>query len=92
MELNGHIELLSGPVQGGKTTCLAEPVDLLVLDEVGPMELEGLGWSEILDSLEQQTNTRQLWVVRQEIVSEACRRWNIPDHVVSSTNHVNISF
>jgi nucleoside-triphosphatase THEP1 len=169
MDLNGHIHLLSGPVQGGKTTymaeqvdswknkglrvkgflcpglmaggrraefslmnvqtghkllmgreekiagwvkyrrfyfnpeafrqgtawikeALAEPTDLLLIDEVGPMELEGLGWSELLDSLEQQTSTKQLWVVREELVPEVSRRWHIPEQLVYTTKFLKIPF
>ncbi|MEN8202266.1 MAG: nucleoside-triphosphatase [Bacteroidota bacterium] len=61
---------------------VSENAEILVIDEVGPMELEKMGWSEILDFLENKNNIIQLWIVRQEIVPEVIRRWKIPDQQV----------
>jgi len=65
-----------------------EKADLLVIDEVGPMELEGSGWSRILDFLENKSDIIQLWIVRQEIVPDVILRWNIPDHQVYTTKSI----
>jgi len=67
---------------------LAEQADLLIIDEVGPMELEGMGWSDILDFLENKTDINQLWIVRQEILPEVTRRWNIPDQQVFTAKSI----
>jgi nucleoside-triphosphatase THEP1 len=64
---------------------LEEPADLLVIDEVGPMELDGMGWSEILDTLENKSGMDQLWIVRQGILAEVIRRWKISDQQVCTT-------
>jgi len=58
---------------------VSEQADLLVIDEVGPMELEGMGWSEILDFLENKTGVFQLWIVRQQILPEVLGKWKIPE-------------
>lgn len=61
---------------------VSEQADLLVLDEVGPMELEGQGWYGILEKLQNNSGIKQLWTVREKLVPEVCRRWNIPDDQV----------
>lgn len=53
-------------------------VDLLVLDEVGPFELKGQIWSGALEMLVRAHATRQIWVVREQILEEVLKRWNIP--------------
>ena len=55
-----------------------EGSDLLVVDEVGPLELEGGGWSGILEMLAVERNLMQIWVARQQIVDALRQRWRIP--------------
>jgi nucleoside-triphosphatase THEP1 len=57
---------------------LEKGADLLVLDEVGPLELEGGGWSRLLGSLKKEERVMQLWVARESILEDLCRRWGIP--------------
>ena len=58
---------------------LESKVDLIVLDELGPMELSGNGWSNAIQKLEKNYDLIQIWVVRDRIVKEVKDRWNIPD-------------
>ena len=60
-------------------SCLKRDPDLVVIDEVGPMELEGDGWSNTLDILAQNSSVTQLWIVRQQILNEVSERWKIPE-------------
>lgn len=53
--------------------------DLVVIDEVGPMEMEGLGWWKILIHLEDLDHIVQLWIVREQILSVIKEKWRIPD-------------
>lgn len=71
---------------------IREKADLLVIDEVGPMELEGSGWSDILDFLENKKDIIQLWIVRQEIVPDVLQRWHIPDHHVYTLESIKSLF
>jgi nucleoside-triphosphatase THEP1 len=57
---------------------LRRNAELVVLDEVGPMELEGKGWSPLLQVLQRNYHTVQLWVVRDSVIEVATERWNIP--------------
>lgn len=54
---------------------LAEDVDLLIVDEVGPLELKGGGWAPLLDRLHTRTRGITIWVVRPELVAEVQRRY-----------------
>jgi len=58
---------------------LLQKVQVMVIDEVGPMELEGAGWSELLDHLPDAPVPVQLWSVRETLLGEVMQRWNIPD-------------
>jgi len=63
--------------------CLRQEPDMLIIDEVGPMELEGAGWSDLLKDLAKATNAIQLWNVRENSLKEVMQRWNIsPDHLI----------
>jgi nucleoside-triphosphatase THEP1 len=55
----------------------------VVIDEVGPMELEGGGWSDTLDMLARQATPIQCWSVRKPLVRKVMERWNISSgHVI----------
>jgi nucleoside-triphosphatase len=61
---------------------LLEP-DVVVIDEVGPMELEGLGWSDLLKSLVISPIPVQLWSVRENLLGEVMQKWDIsPKHLI----------
>jgi nucleoside-triphosphatase THEP1 len=56
---------------------------VVVIDEVGPMELEGSGWWEILEFLKSSSVPVQLWSVRENLIEEVMQRWDIPDsHII----------
>jgi nucleoside-triphosphatase THEP1 len=57
---------------------LAEPYDVLILDEIGPMELGGKGWHKALQILDRDYSVPQVWVVREKILGELMDQWNIP--------------
>ncbi len=62
---------------------LSQKPDMLVIDEVGPMELEGSGWSELLEDLVKAPVSLLLWSVRENIVSEVMQQWDVPpDHLI----------
>ena len=70
-------------------SCLKRDPDLVVIDEVGPMELEGDGWSKTLDTLAQNSSVTQLWIVRQQIVQEVLRKWSIPEDQVYTAESID---
>lgn len=50
---------------------------LIIIDEVGPLELGNKGWSNTIDNLWQSNAPFQLWVVRRNIINEVLKKWNI---------------
>jgi nucleoside-triphosphatase THEP1 len=50
---------------------------LIVIDEIGPLELKGQGWSNSIDNLVRSTSLPHLWVVRKSVVEKIFRKWNI---------------
>ncbi len=50
---------------------------LIVIDEIGPLELKNLGWSRAIDNICKTINLPQLWVVRKSIVSVVLKKWNV---------------
>jgi len=55
---------------------------ILVVDEVGPLELDGKGWGPCLDELAGDHRGLQLWVSRNRIMERVMDRWNIPQERV----------
>ncbi|MGA2822324.1 MAG: nucleoside-triphosphatase [Bacteroidales bacterium] len=53
-----------------------EEMQLVVIDEVGPMEMKNQGWAESITRLCQSGWLTQLWVVRKSLVEKATRKWN----------------
>jgi nucleoside-triphosphatase len=51
--------------------------DIVIVDEVGPLELRGHGWAECLDSLLKLHGATHIWVVRSDCVQAVCRKWNL---------------
>ena len=62
----GRRALAAGAVRGA---------ELLIVDEVGPLELRGLGWARELDWLHQQRPCPMIWVVRPSLLEPVQRRW-----------------
>jgi len=61
-------------------------VDLVIVDEVGPLELRGGGWAKALDLLKDFPKP-QVWVVREELIEAVCEHWglkNVRVHRVES--------
>jgi len=50
---------------------------LIVIDEVGHLELNGKGWSNAIENITRNNTVPQLWIVRKSLVQKCSRRWNI---------------
>lgn len=51
--------------------------DLVVVDEVGALELGGRGWAECLAPLLTQVDAWHLWVVQSARLEAVCRHWHL---------------
>ena len=56
-----------------------QETDLVVIDEIGPMELNNQGWAESIRALCQSLPTPQLWMVRENLVKQVIRKWCMGD-------------
>jgi iron complex transport system ATP-binding protein len=50
---------------------------LIVIDEVGHLELNGQGWCNAIENITRNNTVPQLWIVRKSLVQKSTRRWNI---------------
>ncbi len=48
--------------------------DLIVIDEIGPLELKGKGWYEVIDKA-LKANKPMIWVVRKKIIDKVLNAW-----------------
>jgi nucleoside-triphosphatase THEP1 len=65
--------------------------DLVIVDEVGPLELSGDGWSSALDSLTDEWSGPMLWVVRRELVQDVTNRWLRTAPVVRDVRNIQVA-
>lgn len=52
---------------------------LVVIDEIGPMELKRQGWWKAVTRLVEASKVPQLWVVRRNIVRAVAANWGVGD-------------
>jgi hypothetical protein len=65
----------------GGNAVLDKP-ELVVVDKVGPLELNDKGWASEISELVEGGFTAQLWGVRERLLKPALRKWNIGDAYV----------
>jgi nucleoside-triphosphatase THEP1 len=80
-----HAEgLAAGYLALGPRRCAG--ADLVVVDEVGSLELRGAGWARNLGLLLRQCRSLQLWVVQAARVEAVCRKWQLsPVRVIDAS-------
>ena len=52
-------------------------IKFAVVDEIGPFELRGQGWTNAIDKLLEQTEIIQIWTVRKSLVYDVLRKFGI---------------
>jgi nucleoside-triphosphatase THEP1 len=68
-----------------------DPEQWIIIDEVGPMELEGGGWSPAMAYLVGISHPKQLWVVRNTIAEEVIEIYNLNQPIVININDLSPS-
>jgi nucleoside-triphosphatase THEP1 len=58
-------------------SALAEKKSLVIIDELGPMELMNQGWSQSVERLCQNPSIIQVWVVRKKLVPLMRMKWDV---------------
>jgi len=54
--------------------------DVIIIDEVGPLELRNKGWSSDLLALGERPDIIQIWAVRDRLVDKVSRKWPIRNY------------
>jgi nucleoside-triphosphatase len=55
---------------------------LIIIDEIGPFELEGKMWADGVSRLMTTTRLPMIWVVRSGLVDQVISKWNISKPVI----------
>ncbi len=63
-----------------------KPSQLIVIDEIGPLEINDNGWAPAIHNLLNHTNTAHLWIVREKLVNVIIRKCNIGDVYIFNFN------
>jgi len=51
--------------------------DILVIDELGPLELSGKGWSGLIEAILQENPKPMIWTVRRNLAEKMAVKWNV---------------
>jgi nucleoside-triphosphatase THEP1 len=57
----------------------------LVVDELGPLEINDLGWAAGIERILAGTSILQLWVVRKSLVQYMARKWDVGNVYIFET-------
>ncbi|MBE0676069.1 MAG: DUF2478 domain-containing protein [Bacteroidales bacterium] len=55
---------------------------MVVIDEVGPLEISGGGWYAAIGNLTSASTAVQVWSVRKSLAEKAARRWNVGNVII----------
>lgn len=61
---------------------MLEKADFVVIDEIGPFELKGKGWTESIELLLSDDKFTMIWVVREKLVYHILRRFGITKSLI----------
>jgi len=51
--------------------------DFVVIDEIGPLEMKGMGWAASIEGLLKYPDFTQIWVVRRTLVESVIQKWGL---------------
>ena len=69
----------------------AEGADLVVIDEVGHLELRGEGWTTCIDTLTAETDRiPMVWVVRKNSLEQVITHWRLLNPVILDINEYSV--
>ncbi len=56
---------------------IPDEAKLIVIDEIGPLELGGDGWAPAIEQLVSHSSQPMIWVVREHLVEKIARKWTV---------------
>jgi len=91
----GKYSIISGGLQSGLNALDAANIkrnQVVVIDEVGILELDGQGWAHKIDDLLKASINHLLIVVRENLVGEVIKKWDLkPGFVFNISEYEYIS-
>ncbi len=60
--------------------------DIVVIDEIGPLEMKGQGWASSINKLMNTPSLTHIWAVRRQLVDEVIAKWSLHDVTVLEIN------
>lgn len=51
--------------------------DILVIDELGPLEMAGKGWAGLIETILRDTPKPMIWTVRRNLAEKIAVKWNV---------------
>lgn len=52
-------------------------LDFIFIDEIGPLEMKGRGWTPSIDLLMESSDTTMIWIVRKSLVEAVIQKWKL---------------
>ena len=68
---------------------LAAQADIMIIDEVGPLEMEGKGWAESIEKILNSGCPVAIFIVRRALVEEIADKWSIQKADIVDIDNVN---
>ncbi len=65
-------------------------VNVVVVDEVGPWELQNQGWAQSLSNIVKLFESPMIWVVRESIVDKVIENWSLKNPMIIDIKKENI--
>lgn len=63
-----------------------EGIELVFIDEIGPLEIKDQGWTAAINNLMDIPNRTHIWIIRKGLVDEAIQKWGLMDVQVFDVN------
>ncbi len=70
---------------------MEEPTDLVIVDELGPLEINDRGWAPAIEKVVESNTSAQFWVVREKLIKPMMRKWNVGEVIVFRLEEDNLT-
>ena len=94
MPFVGHYYFYEDAIATGKETLLPDnlkDVDIIIIDEIGPWEIENQGWAENINVLVKETKVPMIWAIRKGISQKVIEKWALDNPLIFDVVNVNIN-
>ena len=76
-------------VQKGNAVLMNSTSELIIIDEIGKLELEGKGWVNAVEQLVTGSKAHLILSVREEFVKEICEKFRISPEIIFNVEQQN---